>query len=61
MSSYLKVKLRRLVGKRQEDLAYSRYLGSTIDSGDFHNRSNVSQGPIDQFYSAVRGGSRLKV
>jgi len=32
MSNYLRIKLRKLVGKRQEDIAYSRFLNSTIDN-----------------------------
>ena len=30
MCGYLRTKLRRMVGKRQEDIAFNRYLNSTI-------------------------------
>ena len=60
MCGYLRKKLRQLVGKRQEDIIFSRYLNSTIESGQLQNINNSSLGPLDQFYSTISQKSRLK-
>ena len=60
MCGYLRKKLRQLVGKRQEDIIYSRYLNSTIEIGQLQNYNNSSLGPLDHFYSTISQKSRLK-
>ena len=60
MCGYLRKKLRHLVGKRQSDIAYSRYLNSTLESNS-DNLSHVTVGPLDQFYSSFRQKNGLKV
>lgn len=50
-----------MVGKRQEDLAYSRYLNNTIENGELENTSHSSMGPLDQFYSTFNQKNKPKI
>lgn len=51
MCGYLKKKLRNLVSKRQEDIAFNRYLQNTIDINEIGNTGYSTIGPLDQLYS----------
>ncbi len=61
MCGYLRGKLRRMMGRKQEDVAVDRYLNSTIDNQDLENTAKSSLGPLDQFYSTFRQPSGLKI
>jgi hypothetical protein len=61
MSGYLKNKLRRLVEKRKEEIAYSRYLEETINDHMDSTIKTSTVGPLDHFYSTFRRPTHLKI
>lgn len=61
MCGYLRNKLKYLVSKRQEDIAYDRYLNNTIENTEFETTAHSTIGPLDQFYSVFNEKKRIKV
>jgi len=60
MGSYLRRKLRNMVGKRQEDVLLHRYLNNTIEIGELSSVSH-SVAPLDPFSTLFSQQSRAKV